>query len=129
MRSVASRRVYEDDRGAGTVTALGVVGVLLVLALGVIGLAQAQAASGRARTAADLSALAGATVVSSVTAPGDPCDAAQRVAGANGARLGECTVKGEDVTVSVTVPVEVLGVPRHAQAQARAGPLNALPGL
>ncbi|WP_182911330.1 Rv3654c family TadE-like protein [Actinomyces sp. 2119] len=126
---MASRRVYEDDRGAGTVTALGVVGVLLVLALGVIGLAQAQAASGRARTAADLSALAGATVVSSVTAPGDPCDAAQRVAGANGARLGECTVKGEDVTVSVTVPVEVLGVPRHAQAQARAGPLNALPGL
>lgn len=117
-----------DERGSGTVYALGVIAVLLAAAVGIAGLIQAQSATGRARAAADLSAISGATVLSSVVAPGDPCAMAQRVAEANGAAVSACSVDGEDVTVSVTVPTTILGLPRQATAQARAGPVDAPPG-
>ena len=110
------------ERGAGTVMALAIIAVLLVLAVGVVGLIQAQAAAGRARLAADLAALGGATALSSLVAPGDPCAVAGTVAQANGATLTGCTVDGEDVTVHVAVGVRVLGVGRTAAASARAGP-------
>ncbi|SHE25482.1 Rv3654c family TadE-like protein [Actinomyces glycerinitolerans] len=114
------------DRGSGTVMVLGIIAVALCLALGATGLIQAQAAGGRARAAADLAALAGATALTSVVAPADPCATAQRVARANGAELAACTVDGEDVTVAVGVPTRILGVPRRADAAARAGPVNPL---
>ena len=98
-------RPWRDERGSGTVYALGVIAVLLAAALGVTGLIQAQSATGRARAAADLAAISGATVLSSVIAPGDPCAMAQRVAAANGTSVSACSVAGEDVTVSVVVPV------------------------
>ena len=116
-----------DERGSGTVYALGVITVLLVAALGITGLIQAQSATGRARAAADLAAVSGATVLSSVIAPGDPCVMAGRVAAANGASVSSCSVTGEDVTVSVVVPTTILGRPRQATAQARAGPVDAPP--
>ena len=116
-----------DERGSGTVYALGVIAVLLVAALGITGLIQAQSATGRARAAADLAAVSGATVLSSVIAPGDPCAMAGRVAAANGASVSSCSVTGEDVTVSVVVPTTILGRPRQATAQARAGPVDAPP--
>ena len=98
--------------------------VLLAAALGVSGLIQAQVAAGRARTAADLAALGGATALSSVLAPGDPCEVAGRVARANGAEVTACTVTGEDVTVEVSVGARVLGVARTAASAARAGPVD-----
>ena len=116
-----------NERGSGTVYALGVITVLLAAALGITGLIQAQSATGRARAAADLAAISGATVLSSVIAPGDPCAMAQRVAAANGASVSSCSVTGEDVTVSVVVPTTILGRPRQATAQARAGPVDAPP--
>ena len=116
-----------NERGSGTVYALGVIAVLLAAALGITGLIQAQSATGRARAAADLAAVSGATVLSSVIAPGDPCAMAQRVAAANGASVSACSVAGEDVTVSVVVPTTILGRPRQATAQARAGPVDAPP--
>ena len=116
-----------DERGSGTVYALGVIAVLLAAAVGITGLIQAQSATGRARAAADLAAISGATVLSSVVAPGDPCAMAQRVAAANGASVSACSVAGEDVTVSVVVPTTILGRPRQATAQARAGPVDAPP--
>jgi len=73
-----------DEHGSGTVYSLGVIAVLLAAAVGIAGLIQAQSATGRARAAADLAAISGATVLSSVVAPGDPCAMAQRVATANG---------------------------------------------
>ena len=117
-----------DERGSGTVYALGVIAVLLAAAVGIAGLIQAQTATGRARAAADLSAVSGATVLSSVIAPGDPCAMAGRVAAANGASMSACSVAGKDVTVSVVVPTTILGLPRQATAQARAGPVDAPPG-
>ncbi|MCR2051335.1 flp pilus-assembly TadE/G-like family protein [Actinomyces bowdenii] len=116
-----------DERGSGTVMALAVIAVVLSLGLGATGLIQAQGASGRARSAADLAALAGATALSSVISPGDPCATAGRVAQANGARLTSCRISGEDVSVDVVVPVSVLGLARQAGASARAGPVNPLP--
>ncbi|MFC2780444.1 MULTISPECIES: Rv3654c family TadE-like protein [Actinomyces] len=132
MRQPATRGAWGnrpgwDERGSGTVYALGVITVLLVAALGITGLIQAQSATGRARAAADLAAVSGATVLSSVIAPGDPCAMAGRVAAANGASVSSCSVTGEDVTVSVVVPTTILGRPRQATAQARAGPVDALP--
>ena len=102
-----------DERGSGTVYALVIIAVLLAAAVGIAGLIQAQSATGRARAAADLSAISGATVLSSVAAPGDPCAMAQRVADANGATVSACSVAGEDVTVSVAVPTSILGLPRR----------------
>ena len=90
-------RPRRDERGSGTVYALGVIAVLLAAAVGIAGLIQAQSATGRARAAA------------------------------NGASVSACSVAGEDVTVSVTVPATILGLPRQAAAQARAGPVDAPP--
>lgn len=115
---------HGGERGSGTVTALAIIAVLLVLAVGVTALMQAQAAAGRARLSADLAALGGATALSSIVAPADPCSVARRVAEANGAALTGCTVAGEDVTVWVAVGVNVLGVGRTATAAARAGPVE-----
>lgn len=120
-------RRARQETGSGTVMSLAIIAVALSLALGAIGLIQAQSASGRARLAADLAALAGATVLSSVLAPGSPCAMAEHVARANGATTTSCQVSGEDVRVDVVVPATVLGVPRQARASARAGPVNPLP--
>ena len=84
-----------------------------------------QAAAGRARLAADLAALGGATALNSITAPADPCAVAGGVARANGAVLGSCAVTGEDVVVEAVVRVQVLGMDRTATAAARAGPVDA----
>ena len=126
-RGTRGNRPGWDERGSGTVYALGVIAVLLAAAVGIAGLIQAQSATGRARAAADLAAISGATVLSSVVAPGDPCAMAQRVAAANGASVSACSVAGEDVTVSVVLPATILGRPRQATAQARAGPVDAPP--
>ena len=104
---------------------VGVIAVLLAAALGVSGLIQAQVAAGRARAAADLAALGGATALSSVVAPSEPCETAGRVARANGAEVTVCTVVGEDVVVEVSVRTRVLGVVREAVSAARAGPADA----
>ena len=126
-RGAKGNRPGWDERGSGTVYALGVIAVLLAAVVGIAGLIQAQSAAGRARAAADLAAISGATVLSSVIAPGDPCAMAQRVAAANGASVSACSVAGEDVTVSVVVPTTILGLPRQASARARAGPVDAPP--
>lgn len=107
--------------------ALAIIGVLLALMVAVTGLIQAQAAAGRARLAADLAALGGATALNSAFAPEDPCAVALRVALANGATIAGCVVDGEDVVVQVSVPVSVIGVERRAVGAARAGPVDPVP--
>ena len=121
----AARVMMVDERGSGTVLVLGIVAVLLAMAVCAGFLIQAQAAAGKARSAADLAALGGATALSSVVAPSEPCETAGRVARANGAEVTECTVAGEDVVVEVSVRTRVLGVVREAVSAARAGPADA----
>ena len=120
----AAQSVIVDERGSGTVLVLGIIAVLLAMAVCAGGLIQAQAAAGKARSAADLAALGGATALSSVVVPGVPCEVAGRVARANGAEVAVCTVVGEDVVVEVSVEARVLGVVREAVSAARAGPAD-----
>ena len=126
-RGAKGNRPGWDERGSGTVYALGVMVVVVAAGVGMAVHVNDQRAAGRAGAPADLAAISGATVLSSVIAPGDPCAMAGRVAAANGASVSACSVAGEDVTVSVVVPTTILGRPRQATAQARAGPVDAPP--
>lgn len=116
-----------DECGSGTGLTLAVVAVLAlvtsVVALVGWGALDAQ----RLRSAADLSALAGARAVSE---GGDGCAAAERTARLNEVSLGRCRVDGDAVTfvVSVTVRADLglrlPGVPRTQEARALAGNLD-----
>ncbi len=102
---------------------LVLAGVLVCCVIGGVWLAAGRAALARQRaeTAADLAALAGAqSLTGHGRAAAPPCAAAGRAAAANGGRLLECSVAGDEVTVAVAV-----GRPMPARAVARAGPRGA----
>lgn len=116
---LAARR--GGERGAVTVLAVALVGLLVWVgaALSVVG--AVFAAHREAQSAADLAALAGA---SAVTHAGDPCQVAASTAQANGADLTGCAVEGRVVHVTV-----IVGGPRwrglatgDLVAESRAGP-------
>ena len=108
------------DRGAATVLALALIGVLTLVgaALSVVG--AMVVAHRTAQGAADLAALAGAHTIAT---GGDGCAVAGVTAAANGARLTDCSVEGRDVqvTVAVTGP-GWLGQRGDLVARGRAGP-------
>lgn len=113
------------EGGSGTVLTVAAIGVLLILTAGSLQIGAAATAAHRARTAADLSALAGATALQQST--GSPCARVAEVAGRNGARLLACTVGAAEsvsVRVATTVPTHWPGVPHQAVASARAGPAD-----
>lgn len=107
---------WNRDRGAAGLAVLGAGCALVVLAAGVMVAAQVLVARHRARTAADLAALAGAVVAAQGSL--EACAHADRAAASNGASLVACRVDGLDVTVSVNVRA---GIGR-ASGVARAGP-------
>ncbi|MFG2773789.1 Rv3654c family TadE-like protein [Streptomyces sp. NPDC048350] len=119
-RPTASAR---DDRGMATVWTAFAACVLCVVFGAVLALGQAVAARHRAGGAADLAALAAAD--RALWGEEAACAAAARVAGAQGASLVRCSVRGDvaDVTAAVR-----LG-PYAPAVRARAGPPQALPGL
>lgn len=98
----------------------------VVVALGAAGLVVGQfAVAGRqARSAADLTALAGAVARQS---GGDACRAARPLARDNRAELVDCEVVGDQLDFVVTVRVRVSvrtrlpGAPRAVEAVAHAG--------
>lgn len=111
------------ERGSGTVLSVAAIGVLVILTTAGLQVGAAATAAHRARTAADLSALAGAVALQEGT--GTPCASAAEVAGRNEARVIDCEVGvGESVLVRVTTAVSThwAGVPDRAAASARAGP-------
>lgn len=108
------------ERGSATPLAVGLLGVVLFVgaALGVV--AAVVATHRSAQAAADLASLAGA---GALQRQADACAAAARVADANGAALEDCSVAGEDVTVTVRVTgPHWLGQVADLRAEARAGP-------
>lgn len=109
--------ILSDERGSGSVLALGIVCAVVVVAAGGLALAGAGAAGARAAAAADLAALAAADVAAGRVA-GVPCEIADAVARANGATLQACDQTGLTVTVTATTPYLDLA----ASASARAGP-------
>ena len=116
----------EGERGSATVYLVALAAVLAVVAAAAVLVGAAVVGRHRAGAAADLAALAGAG--RAVLADPAACDAAARVAAANGAVVERCAVgAGAVVEVQVGVPVRLgpLGVlPAHGRA--RAGPV--LPG-
>lgn len=113
------------ERGSGTVLTVAAIGVLLILATAGLQLGAAATAAHRARTAADLSALAGATALQEGS--DSPCARAAQVAGRNEAEIVDCSLGAEEsvsVRVSTSVSTRWPGVPDRAVASARAGPAD-----
>lgn len=107
-----------EERGSGTVMAMGLIllGATLILGMAQVGVAAAGSAS--ARQAGDLAAIAGATAV---LMDQDGCSTAGEYAVKNGARLTSCSVSGWMVTVTVAKPL-AFGLVREATTTSRAGP-------
>ncbi|MGO4596665.1 Rv3654c family TadE-like protein [Terrabacter sp. 2RAF25] len=108
------------DAGAATLLALSIVAVVLTLATGALMVGSVVIASHRARLAADLGALAGATAAQHRPDASSACAAASRVAQANGAATQTCSVDGADVELTVAVSASLWPAP--ATARSRAGP-------
>ena len=108
-----------SDPGSGTVLGImlmTLVGLGLVLA---VLLGNLMICRTRARTGADVSALAAASALDEGQA--QPCNLASRVARLNRGVLTDCQVDGGDVRVSIGVDTGVPMMPRLVQS-ARAGP-------
>ncbi len=128
----AQAEAEPDDRGSGTVLALCLVVLTVLLAGAATMLGQAVLARQRAETAADLGALAAAAVlVDPLAGAGAPqaCARAARVVAANGARLLDCRAR-PDASVSVRAAVDLPGLltaAGPAAVSARAGPSQVRP--
>lgn len=103
-------RLLSSD-GSATVTAAGVITSVVSLALAVAAFGVHVSDTHRARVAADLAAVAGATAMYHGA---DACASADRTAELNGARVVSCEVTAGDVVVAAAR--------RRAEAAARAGP-------
>ena len=104
-----------------TVTTAFAVAAILAVAVAVLMVGKAAVAAHSARSAADLTALAGAHALAE---GGDACAAAAGVAHANGADLSVCTIDGHDVVTRADTIVDLgLFGARAASAVARAGPV------
>ena len=111
-----------DDRGAGTVVALGLGLAVVAAFLLAVPLYAALATRHAVAGAADAAALAAADAASGLV-PGHPCDLAARVAAANGSSVENCTVDG--LVATVTVGRTILGL--AVSEQASAGPAGSAP--
>jgi secretion/DNA translocation related TadE-like protein len=116
-----ARRRCRDERGAATVVAIGLVGVLTFVTAVCVGVAALVLAHRRAQVAADLAALAGA---SALQRGADPCAAAGTITERQGARLQRCVVEGEEVVVVTGVRVATALGGAELPARARAGPVR-----
>jgi len=100
---------------------LGVIAAVLMLTISGLLLASAVLASHRARTAADLAALAAAAGLIRGEPLGAACDTAAQVAARNHGRMVQCSATGTEVRLRVSVLAGVRGV-GVATARSRAGP-------
>jgi len=99
---------------------LSLVAVVLALTVGGLVVASAVVASHRARLAADLGSLAGASALQDGASVARACNLVGQVTRANGAALQSCSIRGADVDVRVEVDAALW--PASATARARAGP-------
>jgi secretion/DNA translocation related TadE-like protein len=112
------------QRGAATLLVASMAGVLLTATLGVAGGGRLVVEHRRAQAAADLAALAGATVAArgQMGQGGMPCVIAGQVAATNGAQVTSCATAGREVAVAVTIAVQLPGgYTAQVTGRARAG--------
>lgn len=110
-----------DERGVATVVAIGLVGVLVLVAGACAAVTVLVLSHRRAQVAADLAALAGAAALQRGA---DPCAAAATIAQRQDARLSRCDVDGADVVVVTGVRVVRALGGTELPARARAGPVR-----
>ncbi|MGV8976817.1 MAG: pilus assembly protein TadG-related protein [Cellulomonas sp.] len=139
MKGAGAAKGHADDRGSGTVLALAVIAVVVLMATALGLLAGARAARGQAQAAADLAALAGASQLlrAAVEESGGPgagpglttdrtwsaaCATAAEASRRNGAQLTSCECGPGGVLRVATSRRSAVGV---ATARARAGPRSA----
>jgi secretion/DNA translocation related TadE-like protein len=108
------------ERGSVAVLMLGLVGLAVALTLAIVAVGGAVVLAGRAESAADATALAGADSVA-LGQPARACAAASLVAATDGAHVVTCDVEPDAVEVLVELtgdhPV-VLGRPVRARSRA-----------
>ncbi|NMO02768.1 flp pilus-assembly TadE/G-like family protein [Gordonia sp. TBRC 11910] len=118
------RSLFRDERGAATVLAAWVIGVLVVIVVLMLYVGAAIVARHRAQSTADLAALAGAIAHLSGD---DACARVDVLAQRQQVRaeVTGCHVVDDDVTVTVAVGIDLghWGI-RAATATARAGPVD-----
>lgn len=117
MTRTSARR---DERGVATVVAIGLVGLLVLVAGTCAAVTVIVLSHRRAQVAADLAALAGAAALQRGA---DPCVAAATIAQRQGARVSRCVVDGPDVVVVTGVRVVRALGGTELPARARAGPV------
>ena len=111
------------DRGAATVFAAAIAMILALAATAALLVSAVVVASHRARSAADLAALAGAAAEA---VGDDPCSASRVNAQANGGQVLTCRLSGDATSFVVAVSVSVSTglsspLPTIASASAHAG--------
>jgi secretion/DNA translocation related TadE-like protein len=120
------QRPERAERGSASVLMTGIVGVVVALSSTALLIAGYAVGYHRARAAADLSALSGATAFQQGR---DACAQARQTARRNGARVEQCDVVGDVtdfvVTVRVSVPARshIPQLPKGVNATAHAGPV------
>jgi len=118
------------ERGAMTVALAGVVAAVLLLLCAGTSLAATAVAAHRARSAADLGALAAALVLQRGGGAGEACARGSAVAALNGAPARACAAAADGTVVLSTSSVARLGLPGlgrlEARGRARAGPASPL---
>lgn len=110
---------HTRDTGAAAVHWVAMAVLLWTVALAAVLAATARSDRDRAETAADLAALAAASVA--VHGADTACERARLTAEANGASLDTCEISGHTAEVVVAVP-SVLDL--TAGARSRAGPVH-----
>ena len=113
-----------EEQGSATVLTVGAMGVLVMMLTGALLVVSVVRDVHRARSAADLSALAAAGPLPTGGRPS--CADGSSVAMANGATLTRCDMLADgSVVVRASVPLRWsatwAGIPDHATASARAG--------
>ena len=117
ISGLAPRRHPHDDRGAGSILVVAILGALFTVTAVLIPVLALLPVNQAVQGAADAAALAAADTISGLV-PGVPCDTAARAATLNGAGLAACSIDGQNATVAVSRTVGVLSI----EARARAGP-------
>jgi secretion/DNA translocation related TadE-like protein len=108
------------ETGIATIWGLAIIGILMLLAAVSAGVVSLIGARHQAEAAADLAALAGARAAVDGE---DACEAARRIAAANGGALTGCDVQGDIVEVRVEVDgPRLLSEAWVLTGRARAGP-------
>lgn len=104
---------WSEDRGGATGLVIGLLSIGLIAALGVAMWVVSTVDQARAKTAADLAALAAADAHRGVISAGNPCALAADIAGKHDVELTRCTLltgggpatRGGDTAQSATVHI------------------------